>query len=153
VRAQIKAPGIKVEKSGVIENVKIRGIHVDTSEGVSLQDIGNLKELSPEMLSDTSKIDATIDASNAVVSGGRITNVETTGVLFTNSARNKRTNSQLTDSPLESIPDHSDSSGAALRTGERAEYLKQKSQPSAQNEMTSPLKKGNFLSKAFWFQK
>jgi hypothetical protein len=85
VRAEIKAPGIKVEKGGVLENVKKVRIHMDTREGVSEQDIRNLKELSQEMPSATTKIDATIDASDAVVSGGRITNVETIGVLFTNS--------------------------------------------------------------------
>jgi hypothetical protein len=109
VRAEIKAPGIKVEKGGVVENVKKVGIHVDTSEGVSFQDIRNLKELSQEMPSNTNKINATIDAPNAVVSG-RMTNFEDTGVLLTISNRKKETNSQLTDSPLESIPDHCHSS-------------------------------------------
>jgi hypothetical protein len=134
VRAEIKAPGIKVEKGGVLENLKKVGIHVDTSEGVSVQDIRNLKELSQEMPSATIKIDATIDAPNAVVSDGRITNVETTGALFTISARKKGTNTQLKDSPLESTPDHCDKGGATLRVGEKAEDPKRKSQSSTEND-------------------
>jgi hypothetical protein len=123
VRAQIKAQGIKVEKCGVLENVKKVGIHVDATEGVSVQHIQNLKELSQEMPSATIKIDATIDASDAVVSGGRITNVKTTRALLTISDRKKRTNPQLTDSSLESIPDHSDSGGEAFRAGEGLRIL------------------------------
>jgi len=140
VRAQIKAQGIKVEKGDVLQNVKIVGIHVDTPEGVSVQHIRNLKKLSKEMPSGTSKINETIDAPNAVVSG-RITNVETTGSLFTISDKKKGTNPQLTDSPLESIPDHCDSGEAALRAGETAEDPRRKSQSSTENEMTRPLKK------------
>ncbi len=121
LRAEIKALRIKVEKGDVLENVKKVGIHVDTPEGVSVQDIRNLKELSQEMPSATMKIDATIDASDALVSGGRITNVETTRALFTISDRKKGTNAQLTDSPLESFPDYRHNGGAALRASERAE--------------------------------
>ncbi|CAK9249958.1 unnamed protein product [Sphagnum jensenii] len=141
VSAQIKAPGIKVEKGGQLQNVKIVNNEVDTPEGMSAQHIRNLKELSQEMPFATTKIDATIDAPNAEVSG-RTTNVQITRNLFTICDSKKETNPQFTDSPLVSTPDYRHSGGAALRASERAQYSKQKSQPSTQNEMTFPLKKG-----------
>jgi hypothetical protein len=105
---------------------------------MSVQDIRNLKKLSQEMPSSTSKINATIDASNAIVSG-RIQNVEATGALLTNSARKKGTNPRLTNSPLKSILDHRDSGVGALRLSERAKYPKRKPQPRTENEMALPL--------------
>jgi tetratricopeptide (TPR) repeat protein len=101
-------------------NAIIENVFTLTILGVSVQDIRNLKELSQEIPSGTSKINATMDVSDAVISGGRITNVENTGVLFTNSDRKKGTNPQLTNSQLETNPDHCASGGAALRAGETA---------------------------------
>ncbi len=142
VRAEIKAVGIKVEKGGVIENVKNVGIHLDAPESVIVKDIRTLKELSQERPSGISKISATIGESNAVISG-RITNVEATDALFDIYARKKGINTRFTDSQLKSIQDDRDSGGAALRARERTESPKRKSQPNTENEMTRPLEKGN----------